>query len=599
MTREGAEIDVEITTPHGAPVPSAAVRLVARGGVFSGREIAPGRSRVVLPGRGDYELLVEPSGGAQGLALRPLRAALFFDPGAGERELRALGGLGGTRSRIAQIRVEEGRRRVLVVLDYVWFTPAGMPPTLGNRVELLVDGEAGWGAVAEAMREARASIRLTTWSYQPSMELLRPDPLLDPAGREANTIHQRLAARAKAGVLVQLLLWDWPLLPLAAEARRAALTAGDMFEVLTEKNPTERPIFAAGRFDLPNRLFGELTIGSYHQKTVMIDGRVGFCGGMNMRENDWDTRLHRLFDPRRCRFARPAAFRRRVEGRLAPADHRPRHDFMARLEGPGVSHLEENFRQRWNGLVTRGAPYAEHASLVPAPVPSTQSAGDSAVQVVRTMPVPYEERGILDVYLRAIAAARKLVYIEDQFFRSTYVSEALAEATRKNPSLAVLVVTPEGQANHPITGSWSRACFERIRASVRDFELYSLRVACTDGRGKRRVEEVDMHGKLLLVDDELLMVGSCNVHDRGFEYEGECNLAVVDPALVSRVRLGLFEDYLGGDRRLGGGIAADVALFREHAANNARRPPACADHPYLVPFTPRSSKLGIFDRGVF
>ncbi|UQA59439.1 phospholipase D-like domain-containing protein [Polyangium aurulentum] len=586
-------------TPHGAPVPSAAVRLAGRGGVFSGHAIAPGCSRVVLPGRGDYELRVDPSASAGGLALRPLRAALFFDPGAGERELSVIGGLGEARSRIASIRVEDGRRRVVVVLDYVWFTPAGMPPTLGNRVELLVDGEAGWGAVAEAMREARASIRLTTWSYQPSMELLRPEPLLDPAGREANTIHQWLAARAKAGVLVQLLLWDWPLLPLPSEARRAALTAGDMFEVLTEKNPTERPIFAAGRFALPNRLFGELTIGSYHQKTVMIDGRVGFCGGMNLRENDWDTRMHSLFDPRRCRFSRPASFRKRVEGRLALADHRPRHDFMARLEGPGVAHLEENFRQRWNGLVTRGAPYAEHASMVPAPVVAAESAGGSAVQVVRTMPVPYEERGILDVYLRAIAAARKLVYIEDQFFRSTYVSEALAEAARKNPSLAVLVVTAEGQANHPITGSWSRACFERIRASLRDFELYSLRVACVDGRGKRREEEVDIHGKLLLVDDELLMVGSCNVHDRGFEYEGECNLAVVDPALVSRIRLGLFEDYLGGDRRLGGGIAADVALFREHAAMNARRPPDDADHPYLVPFTPRSSRFGFFDRGVF
>jgi phosphatidylserine/phosphatidylglycerophosphate/cardiolipin synthase-like enzyme len=215
------------------------------------------------------------------------------------------------------------------------------------------------------------------------------------------------------------------------------------------------------------------------------------------------------------------------------------------------------------------------------------------------MPVPHEERGILDVYLRAIRAAEKLVYIEDQFFRSTYVSEALARAVRKNPSLAVLVVTVEGQANHPIMGAWSRACFERIREAAPDFALYSLRVGCTDGRGRRRVEEVDNHGKLLLVDDVFLMVGSCNVHDRGFEYEGECNLAVFDPALVSRVRLGLFEDYLGGDGRLGGGIASDVALFRDHAANNARRPPEDAEHPYLVPFEPRPRKLVIFDRGVF
>jgi phosphatidylserine/phosphatidylglycerophosphate/cardiolipin synthase-like enzyme len=94
-----------------------------------------------------------------------------------------------------------------VVLDYKWFTPIGFPPTLGNRVELLVDGEDGWGSVARSIAEARETIRIVTWVYDPRMELLRPDPLSNPASRVTNTIHQMLGRRAADGVLVQLLLW--------------------------------------------------------------------------------------------------------------------------------------------------------------------------------------------------------------------------------------------------------------------------------------------------------------------------------------------------------------------------------------------------------
>jgi phosphatidylserine/phosphatidylglycerophosphate/cardiolipin synthase-like enzyme len=179
------------------------------------------------------------------------------------------------------------------------------------------------------------------------------------------------------------------------------------------------------------------------------------------------------------------------------------------------------------------------------------------------------------------------------------VSSAIAEAARKNPQLAVIAITSEAQANHPLTGAWSHACFARIREELPDFELYSLRVAARDCRGKRRIVEVDNHGKLLIVDDVFLMVGSCNVNDRGFEYEGECNLAVVDSELVGRARLSLFRDYLDHDPRLGQSIEGDVRTFREHAANNGKRVPGDDQHPFVVPFVPRPRDLPIFDHRVF
>ncbi len=56
-------------------------------------------------------------------------------------------------------------------------------------------------------------------------------------------------------------------------------------------------------------------------------------------------------------------------------------------------------------------------------------------EITRTMPEPFAERGVLDVYLRALRTARRLIYIEDQYFRSTHVSDAIADAVRAWPDL--------------------------------------------------------------------------------------------------------------------------------------------------------------------
>jgi phosphatidylserine/phosphatidylglycerophosphate/cardiolipin synthase-like enzyme len=206
------------------------------------------------------------------------------------------------------------------------------------------------------------------------------------------------------------------------------------------------------------------------------------------------------------------------------------------------------------------------------------------------MPAPAAEQGILNVYLRAIAAARQLIYVEDQFFRSTLITDAMIEALRANPSLAIVVITTRAKVNQLFAAGWARACFERIRRERPGFELYSLRVHDVDSRGRKVLEDVDSHAKLLLVDDVFLTVGSCNVNNRGFKFEGELDLAIVDPELVAGMRLELWRGYLGGDARLKGDIASDVAVWKEHAERNRRYDPASADGPpasLVFPFEPK------------
>ena len=608
-------VELRIRTPHGAVVPGAFVRATASAGPVEVRERMAGRYSFCASLQSPLEVVIEAH--ANGFDFQTFRGIIHasgsalqsFEPQSAEGDAKPrrsnecvlVGGpsvLGTEIVPKVTRAIRDGNTHVFdVVLDYEWFTSIGFPPTLGNRVELLVDGEVGWGSVAQAITNARSSIRIATWVYDPSMELLRPDPLAEPAARAPYTIHRMLERRAAEGALVQLLLWDPPLLPMPRQTRTAACAPGDGFEVLCEKNPTQQVLFQE-KHELPNRVLGGLPIGSYHQKTAVIDGRIGFCGGMNLKQNDWDTRWHRIFDPARCRFSRPRAFRQRVRDLAEPADHPPRHDFMARLEGPAVMHLEENFRQRWNRLMARGALYADLATPIESPR-ICDKVGSSAVQVVRTMPAPFEERGILDVWLRAIRAAKKLIYVEDQYFRSVLISEAIAATIQKNPQLGVIAITSEAHANQPLTGQWSRVCFDIIRAVRPDFELYALHVLGVDCRGNQCVLPVDNHGKLLIVDDVFLMVGSCNVNDRGLEYEGECNIAVVDPEFVARARLDLFRDYLDADPRLGWNLENDVRIFSERAAANHKRVPVHHEHAFVVPFVPRPRRRMIFDRRVF
>jgi phosphatidylserine/phosphatidylglycerophosphate/cardiolipin synthase-like enzyme len=598
-------VELGVKTPHGAAVQGAFVRVISSKGPINVREKMPGLYRFVLSPEQSYEIVID--GPKQSFEFQTYRGIL--QNSAQEAKRMSIRGPSSDFVPAQSVLAEEIKykhlaidnriqRQVLdVVLDYKWFTPIGFPPTLGNRVELLIDGEDGWAAVARAIAEARKTIRIATWVYDPQMELLRPDPVADPAARVLNTIHRMLQARAAEGVLVQLLLWDPPLLPLSRQTLSAARTAMDGFEVLSEKNPTQLPIFQ-DEHELSNLFVGGLPIGSYHQKTVVCDGKVGFCGGMNLKQNDWDTRLHRIFDPARCRFSRPRVFRQKVRDLAESSDHPPRHDFMARIEGPSVAHLEENFRQRWNRLLDRGVLHAENSTRVDESF-AEEMVGTSAVQVVRTMPEPYEERGILDVWLRAIKNATKLIYIEDQYFRSVAISEAIALALQKKPDLQVIAITSESHANQPITGQWSRVCFDIIRAVRPEFELHALHVVGTDCRGNRCSVCVDNHGKLLIVDDTFLMVGSCNVNDRGLDYEGECNLAIVDPEFVARARQDLFHDYLDADPRLGWSLENDVRIFHEHAEANRKRGPVADGHPFVVPFIPRPRKRLIFHRRVF
>ncbi|MCA9525435.1 MAG: phosphatidylserine/phosphatidylglycerophosphate/cardiolipin synthase family protein [Myxococcales bacterium] len=461
----------------------------------------------------------------------------------------------------------------LVIYD--WFTRVGSPPRAGNDVEVLVDGEETWARVFQDLEVAEDRVQVATWLMRADLEMVRPEALAtaEPAERASLRFAELAERLAERGVKVRLLIWGGTYTPLLNRwLRRWFWKAPFGIELLEQDHP---------------RL-----IGSYHQKTFTIDSRVGYCGGMNVKENDWDSPAHRVFEPRRNPHKTGAAFRRAVQARQQRTKFPPRHDLSMRIEGPAVHDLEVNFQQRWNqslrhqraSLVGRLANLIRNTllrrpahTLMAEPEPRQPEQGDRWVQIVRT--TPGGEEGILDAYKRAIANARKYIYIENQYFRSPIIGEAIARALDRNPRLRLAVVAwpvADGEVSRDPSGYWTAHTHRLIAEKLPDFKLTRLMIHDADAaKAADRYLQVDVHAKVMVIDDRWLTIGSANINDRGFKFEAEINSVLLDEDDARALRLRLMAEHLEVpdaeiEEKLGD-IDQAFDLWEQHGAENARR----------------------------
>ena len=164
---------------------------------------------------------------------------------------------------------------------------------VGNNIVMpLMNGEEAWGQVYRQINAASKSIHLCFWGLEHGLELIRNsnEILTSPDVRKQNSLYGILQQKKRAGVKIRILLWEYPLnasVNFADVLIRLSGMIGDL-EVLYQPHPTE-------------------FIGSWHQKTIVIDDNIAFVSGMNAKENDWDTSEHLVFDGRRAGYNLDAA----------------------------------------------------------------------------------------------------------------------------------------------------------------------------------------------------------------------------------------------------------------------------------------------------
>ena len=237
--------------------------------------------------------------------------------------------------------------------------------------------------------------------------------------------------------------------------------------------------------------------------------------GSPFSQRYWDTLLHQIDEPRR-----------------GGNDSDIVHDLSMAVVGPAARDLFETFRLYWN----EDLPKDQKLPALPALEPNTQTSGEDAiakVQVVRTLsgrrfPKGLEgvtEKGILEGYLRAIAAARHYIYMENQYFTDGVITDALVAALKANDKLKLILVVPI----KPDVLLYPRRQAKRIEqireaGRVKEGEPKRVGVFTRWSYDKRLngdrplVAPVYIHAKGAVVDDSWATIGSANLDGLSLDY---------------------------------------------------------------------------------
>lgn len=280
---------------------------------------------------------------------------------------------------------------------------------------------------------------------------------------------------------------------------------------------------------------------SHHQKIVVIDDRLAFCGGIDMTASRWDTREHRDGDKRR---------KRPTTGR----HYGPWHDATMAVDGAAARALGELARERWK--TAGGDPIAApEADSDPWPEELEPQFRDVEVAIARTRAehegVP-EIREVEALYADMIARARRYVYFENQFFASRVVAEAIGERLQEADGPEFVIVNAKSGEG------WIEAeVMDPARATLLR-ELWKA-----DKHGRLRVYtpvtaggcDIYVHSKIGIVDGELLRVGSANLNNRSMGLDSECDLLIDGgrsanadaPSRIGAILCDLLAEHLGAD----------------------------------------------------
>jgi phospholipase D1/2 len=204
-------------------------------------------------------------------------------------------------------------------------------------------------------------------------------------------------------------------------------------------------------------------------------------------------------------------------------------------------------------------------------------------------------RELMHAHRRIIFSARRLLYIEAQFFRSWRAAGWIVEAARRNPALQVILLAPqapdviafEGAGANPahLHGEWLQArALGRLLARLGDrVGLYALgRRAAMDEEERKLVANrgaafgagmIYVHSKLLIADDAVALVSSANINNRSFSWDSEFGATWTDAPGVGAFRRRLWGQLLGVAPDELPQLEQAQAYWREVALANVKRRP--------------------------
>lgn len=368
-----------------------------------------------------------------------------------------------------------------------------------SRVRVIVDAADYFDLMQQAMLKARQRVLLIGWDVDTRIHLTRGRRWWQKGS--SRQYPSRLGSfipwltRHNRDLEIRILKWSLGALQF--------LTRGTMALDLLRWAPHRRIDF---KFDTVH------PIGcSHHQKIAVIDRSLAVCGGIDMTDRRWDTPEHREQDRRR----------RSPGGGL----HGPWHDVTMMLEGEVAGALDDLGRDRWTRA--GGKPLRRVADPGPTAWPDglEPDLEDVEVGIARTRAEYNGSPAVTEIetlFLRQIARARRFIYAENQYFASRVVAEAISRRLVEDDPPEIVIVNPqtadgwvETKAMDPARARLMHAIWELDRNGR--FHLYTPFTGETP---------IYVHAKLLIVDDEVLRVGSANFNNRSLGLDSECDVFI-------------------------------------------------------------------------
>ncbi len=331
----------------------------------------------------------------------------------------------------------------------------GIPIYNNNEIELLPNGRIKFENLFEAIRNAKEHIHLEYFNF-------RSDSI-------AKEIFTLLAEKAQEGVKVRAMFDDFGNLSNNRPLRKEHL------KMLNDRG-IEIISFDPMKFPYINHAFSR-----DHQKIVIIDGKKGFTGGMNIA----DYYINGL----------PGIG--------------PWRDMHLCVEGPAVTGLQKAFLYVWNNETKQNIggkeyfPYGEDCTYEPEQL---------GKQVAIVQRVPHKSPdAIRRAYIEAMDAAEHHIRIVTPYFTPVKsLSKAIYRALKRGVRVEIMISEKCDISFSPDGGFYYANRFRKAGAHIYVY------------KGGFH------HTKVMTVDDRFCTVGSANLNSRSMKYDYEINAFIFD-----------------------------------------------------------------------
>jgi phosphatidylserine/phosphatidylglycerophosphate/cardiolipin synthase-like enzyme len=385
-----------------------------------------------------------------------------------------------------------------------------------TRMSVIIDADAYFQNARLAMLEAQRRIMLIGWDFDARIHLVDSQREGDEPASVGDFIYWLVERNPELEIF--LLRWD----------------VGALKTLVRGSN-----IVTLARWMRHPRIHTRLdsfhpTGGSHHQKIVVIDDCLAFCGGIDMTSERWDTRHHRDVEPRR------------VTPNGKP--YKPWHDATTALQGPVAAALGELGRDRWAraGGDTLAPVEAQNDCWPKGLATEFRNVEVGIARTAPDMPECPEIREIERLFVAQIASAKVSIYAESQYFASRRIAEAIAARLAEPDGPEIVIINPEHAQGwlEPIAMDTARA---RLVAALRQRDPHDRLRLYHPFTAKGT--SIYVHAKVMIVDGRTLRIGSANMNNRSMGLDTECDVTIdagdEGADAIRAIRDGLIAEHLG------------------------------------------------------